>query len=352
MFIIYLYHCFMACVPLRGYPRLILNLDQIFSCQLTHQSAQLGQQTTTLTRLEAKMERIEQVLGASGLYRRGSVASLCSIASSFLSIGQKQAWKGVYRDLHLNGITLTADMINAKKEELCKLFRTNSILELSSSGEPDEEGVQAPQSPDKRSRPTAWRVRDYVVAQLGDPLHRAAFHGQTDLVQELLDKGANIDARAGIITRYGWGFTALNLATAEGHLEVVKVLLDRGASIVTNLFRTTALHAAAQPRDTSTGIEIVKLLLERGASINAANLDGDTPLYYATGYFDYLVFQRRKPNRHVEILTFLLENGARTDVRNSSGETPLDFARWSGWDLGVKVLTEHIANNSEPVPSA
>ena len=342
----------MACVP----PRITLNLDQIFSCQLTHQSAQLGQQATTLTRLEAKIERIERVLGTSGLHRRGlhnrgSVTSLCSIASSVLSIGHKEAWKEVYRYLHLNGITLTADIINAKKEELCKLFRTNSILELSSSGEfPDEEGVPAPQSPDGRSRPTVLWVRDYVAAQIGGPLHRAAFRDRADLVQELLDKGANIDARTGFLN-YGGGFTALHLAAAEGHLEVVKVLLDRGASIVTTLFRITALHLAAESWDTE--IEVVKLLLERGAPINAANTEGNTPLHYAAGYMKLILPGKpTQHNHHAKILTFLLESGARTDVKNIYRETPLDIARQLGWERGVKVLMEHIANNSEPVPEA
>ena len=137
---------------------------------------------------------MEQVLGTS-LHRRASVASLRSIASFALSIGQKEAWKELSRDLHLNGITLTADMIKAKKEEICKLFRTTSILELSSSSEPAGEGVPVPQGSKggSRSRPTILRAGNYLVAQLGGPLHRAAFQGQTDLVQELLDKGANIE---------------------------------------------------------------------------------------------------------------------------------------------------------------
>ena len=283
---------------------------------------------------------MEQLLGAGRLHRRASVASLRSIATFALSIGQKEAWKELCRDLHLNGITLTADMIKTKKEELCKLFRTASTL--SSSGEPDE-GVPVPQGPKGRARPMMAWVKDYLAAQLGGSLHRAAFQGRTDVVQELLDKGANIDDRRS-------GYTALHCAAVEGHLEVVKVLLDRGAGIVNTLGSCmTALHLAAQSRGTE--IEIVKLLLERGASVDAADVWGNTPLHYAAGLTELLqLVINPQHNRHAEILIFLLENGARPDVKSSFGRTPLGIARQLGWERGVKLLTEHIANNPELVP--
>ena len=53
---------------------------------------------------------------AGGLCRRESVASLHSLASFALSIGQKEAWKELCRELHGNDIT--ADIIKAKKEEI------------------------------------------------------------------------------------------------------------------------------------------------------------------------------------------------------------------------------------------
>ena len=78
---------------------------------------------------------------AGGVPRRGSVASLRSIASFALSIGQKKAWKDLLRELHGNGIT--ADMIKAKKEEIYRLFRTNSIRSLVLQGpETDQDDKQ------------------------------------------------------------------------------------------------------------------------------------------------------------------------------------------------------------------
>ena len=86
------------------------NLCQIFSCELVQQKAQL---------IEIQGQ-LRQLLVAGGLRRRGSVASLYSIASFALSIGQSKAWKELSKELHHNGIT--ADMIKAKKEEIFKLF--------------------------------------------------------------------------------------------------------------------------------------------------------------------------------------------------------------------------------------
>jgi len=57
---------------------------------------------------------------AGGLRRRESVASLYSIASFAPSIDQKESWKGLSKELHMNGVT--ADVIKAKKEEIHKLF--------------------------------------------------------------------------------------------------------------------------------------------------------------------------------------------------------------------------------------
>ena len=55
------------------------------------------------------------------------------------------------------------------------------------------------------------------------PLMRAACDGYTDVVELLVEKGANIDAKDNA------GDSALTLATASRRTEVVKLLQEKGA---------------------------------------------------------------------------------------------------------------------------
>jgi len=64
------------------------------------------------------------------------------------------------------------------------------------------------------------------------PLHHAAQHGHTQLVQYLLEQGAYLDVPShefNCLTCNGW--TPLHFAADNGHLEAVKQLLDTGAEI-------------------------------------------------------------------------------------------------------------------------
>jgi hypothetical protein len=57
------------------------------------------------------------------------------------------------------------------------------------------------------------------------PLMIAAFRGRLNMVKLLLDKGAEVNAKE----KGGW--TALMGAISKGHLDVVRLLVDRGADI-------------------------------------------------------------------------------------------------------------------------
>ncbi|KAJ9577474.1 hypothetical protein L9F63_005975 [Diploptera punctata] len=60
------------------------------------------------------------------------------------------------------------------------------------------------------------------------PLHEASNHGYRDIVEFLLDNGANINDPGGI--KCG-GITPLHDAASCGHLSVVELLLERGATV-------------------------------------------------------------------------------------------------------------------------
>jgi len=114
-------------------------------------------------------------------------------------------------------------------------------------------------------------------ARIFTPLALAANGDQVELVQLLLEEGANVNAVSWTNPRayFTWteseqdrAATALQIAAALGHLEVARVLLEAGADInipACGPNGQTALQAA-----TATGnIEIVELLLASGADVNA-----------------------------------------------------------------------------------
>jgi ankyrin repeat protein len=115
------------------------------------------------------------------------------------------------------------------------------------------------------------------VSRIYTPLALAANGDQVELVQLLLEEGANVNAVSWTNPRtyFTWteseqdrAATALQIAAALGHLEVARVLLEAGADInipACGPNGQTALQAA-----TATGnIEIVELLLANGADVNA-----------------------------------------------------------------------------------
>lgn len=118
------------------------------------------------------------------------------------------------------------------------------------------------------------------------PLHLAAFSGVPGAVQMLLERGADIHARA----RTRFKNTPLQVALLDGQLATAKLLLERGADpLVRQALGFAPIHEAALlgRRD------LVDLLLDAGAEIDARSNDGRTPVSEAlrtkhTELADYL----------------------------------------------------------------
>jgi len=102
----------------------------------------------------------------------------------------------------------------------------------------------------------------------------AAYLGQRDTVQHLLEAGADPNA----VAKNETGFTALTGAVSQNHNEVAKILVEKGANVNYSYEGgfTPLIHAAH-----AGNLELVKLLLEKGADPNAKNSEGKTPMAYA-----------------------------------------------------------------------
>ncbi|MEW6348825.1 MAG: ankyrin repeat domain-containing protein [Thermodesulfobacteriota bacterium] len=158
-----------------------------------------------------------------------------------------------------------------------------------------------------------------------EALLKAALQNDVKQLQELLDKGVDVNA----IGRHGW--TALIIAACTrrtqelnardnegkpvritwGNREpgVIRVLVDRGADVnAADNEGWTALMEAVPDRDAET----VKMLLDGGADVNAKNKDGLTALAIA-------VHRKHGP----EVAELFLERGADVNAKDKDGRTAL-----------------------------
>ncbi|KFM83143.1 Ankyrin repeat and KH domain-containing protein 1, partial [Stegodyphus mimosarum] len=158
----------------------------------------------------------------------------------------------------------------------------------------------------------------------------AAAGGHEELVSLLLSRGADIEHRD------KKGFTPLMLAASAGHAGVVEILLNNAAEIEAQSERTkdTALSLAA----TGGRYEVVEILLTRGANKEHRNLSDYTPLSLAAS------------GGYVNIIKLLLNHGAEINARcrnclfcrtgSKLGISPLMLAAMNGHTQAVKLLLD------------
>ncbi|XP_043468569.1 putative ankyrin repeat protein RF_0381 [Leptopilina heterotoma] len=189
------------------------------------------------------------------------------------------------------------------------------------------------------------KVNDETQARGQTPLHFAVECGDMKIMEILLRKGANVNAKNCDLN------TPLHIAVSKylNYTEsVIQLLLDNGADLkVYNMFGFTphhvciksyrrillqheikmllndggdidekdfsgytALHRAVE----SENCDIVEFFLSRGSDVNAETKFGKTPLHLAC------------QERNEEILLLLLRAGANVNATTDTGDTPLHLA--------------------------
>ncbi|XP_038627094.1 ankyrin repeat and KH domain-containing protein 1-like isoform X2 [Tachyglossus aculeatus] len=146
--------------------------------------------------------------------------------------------------------------------------------------------------------------------------------GHEELVSVLIAREAKIEHRD------KKGFTPLILAATAGHVGVVEILLDKGGDIEAQSERTkdTPLSLACS----GGRQEVVDLLLARGANKEHRNVSDYTPLSLAAS------------GGYVNIIKILLNAGAEINSRTGSklGISPLMLAAMNGHVPAVKLLLD------------
>ena len=174
--------------------------------------------------------------------------------------------------------------------------------------------------------------------KLGVKCHNGG--GDIDEVKELIDQGAEID----VVYEGGPIFTSLIWASGNGYTDVVEYLIEKGANINQKMREdvTPLMWACVKEQ-----IDIMELLIKKGADINVKDEEGDTPLMHASnyGYMDIVemlvekganvnevtngkrtALMKAVMNEHYEIAEYLIANGAHVNAKDSDGKTALMFA--------------------------
>ncbi|KAK6542442.1 hypothetical protein TWF694_006395 [Orbilia ellipsospora] len=189
-------------------------------------------------------------------------------------------------------------------------------------------------------------------------LHVAAARGHHDMLPLLLEHGAKIDAltqlgdeedRAlGLLHATSWGpsdspkvkiktQTALQLAAKDGHETVVRTLIAYGATLnKTDHSGRTALHQASQ----YGYVGPVRALLNSGAEVQISDETGSTAMVLASA--GQMSWGEGESN-HYSVMEQLLAKGA-VDTSDLEGYTGLQRAASRGDVAIVKLLLENGSN--------
>lgn len=216
------------------------------------------------------------------------------------------------------GVDLNAgDHFGATALQLAGRFHPEAAEALRKAGA--KEGPSGEQERREREQAEAGGIPDYPVDERlkWTPLHWAAYRGHADIVERLVAKGADVNAKdAG-------GETPLLLAACKGETEVVEVLVANGADVnAKDDGQYTPLYWAAFWGHK----EIVEFLIAKGADINVEQTHGCTPLHGAAY------------NGKQEVAEVLVARGANTKVRNRDGRTALQLAIDNQRDAVEEVL--------------
>ncbi|KAF3028327.1 hypothetical protein E8E12_000223 [Didymella heteroderae] len=150
-------------------------------------------------------------------------------------------------------------------------------------------------------------------------LHCAASEESEAVVRFLLDRGAEIDARA------KYGETALHVAVLGGNEAMMRLLVDKGANVkAKDCDGATVLHWASPEGNEA----IMRMLIGKGADVKAKTRSGVTVLQWAA------------MGQSESVIQLLVGFGADVKAKDNVGMTALHLASWKGREAIVRLLVD------------
>lgn len=163
----------------------------------------------------------------------------------------------------------------------------------------------------------------HVSGDVNEELVKTAANGDAQRCEESL-KRTDADVN-GVFA----GHTALQAASQNGHLEVIKILLRHKADVeIEDKDGDRAVHHAAFGDEPG----VMELLAHAGADLNARNKRRQTALHIAVN------------KGHVGVVKTLLELGCHPSLQDSEGDTPLHDAISKKRDDMLTLLLDHNAD--------
>lgn len=161
------------------------------------------------------------------------------------------------------------------------------------------------------------------------PIHLALLKDKEDILNALLEKGAdvNITGRDKTVENQ----SVLYLAVIRNREDLIEQLLAKGAD--PNLAdKSGAVPLSEACIGGTVKPAIVKMLLDKGAKPNLQEKLGGSPLIFIAAN------NQISSSKRTEVINMLLEKGADKSLKDSKGKTALDWAKQSGNKDAVELL--------------